>query len=156
MKVVSHVIPDDVVDEVIMGVEPPTNSVDVVDEVIMGVEPPTNSFDFVLEVNMGVEPPTNSFAVKNKIKNDYVKTKNVLDNELIEFYIALNKSIAALARKANIREDENMDGFDPWLFISPLLCNPEEYDERDIKWREFMKKNPIPYDYGKCRLSVLR
>ena len=106
MKVVPHVVPDDVVDEVIMGVEPPTNSFDVVDEVNMGVEPPTNNFDFVVEVNMGVEPPINSIDDKNKIKNDYVKSKSVLDNELIEFYIALNKSIAVLARKANIREDE--------------------------------------------------
>ena len=89
-----------------MQVAPHVVSDDVVDEVNTGVEPPTNSFDFVVEVNMGVEPPINSSDVKNKIKNDYVKTKNVLDNELIEFYIALNKSIAALARKANIREDE--------------------------------------------------
>ena len=57
-----------------------------------------------------------------------------MTDELIEFYIVLNKSIAALARKANIRVDENIDGFDPWLFISPLLCIPEEYDERDIVW----------------------
>ena len=121
------------------------SGVDVVNEVNMGVEPPINNFDFVVEVNMGVNPLINSFDDKNKIKNDYVKSKNVLDNELIEFYIALNKSIAALARKANIREDENMDGFDPWLFISPLLCIQEEYDERDIEWKEFMKKNPIPY-----------
>ena len=57
MKVVSHVVPDDVVDEVIMGVEPPTNSFDVVDEVNMRVEPPTNSFDFVVEVNHGGRTP---------------------------------------------------------------------------------------------------
>ena len=37
----------------------------------------------------------------------------------------------------------------------PLLCNAEDYDERDIEWQEFMKKNPIPYGYGKG-ISVLR
>ena len=79
MQVAPHVVSDDVVDEVNTGVEPPTNSFDVVDEVNTGVEPPTNSFDFVVEVNMGVEPPINSSDVKNKIKNHYVKTKNVLD-----------------------------------------------------------------------------
>ena len=63
-----------------MMVVPHVVSDNVIDEVNMGVEPPTNSFDFVVEVNMGVEPPINSFDVKNKIKNNYVKTKNVLDD----------------------------------------------------------------------------
>ena len=56
----------------------------------------------------------------------------------------MNKSIIALARKANMIVDDNMDGFDKWEFISLLLCIPKEYDERDIEWKEFMKKNPIP------------
>ena len=49
-----------------------------------------------------------------------------------------------------------MDLIHSWKFIAPLLCNPEDYDKGEIRWKEFMKKNPIPYDYGKGRLSVLR
>ena len=58
------------------------------------------------EVNMEVEPPISSFDLTklpaNKMKKNYLRSKNVLDDELIEDFIATNKSIYTLARIANM------------------------------------------------------
>ena len=69
--------------------------------------------EIVDESNMEVEPPITSFDLTaNKKKKNYSKSKNVLDNILIEDCIAVNKSIIALARKANMIVDDNMGKVD--------------------------------------------